>query len=261
MTLNIPLKDNKKLAEVLARVNKNIELNTYIKCSNIMAVDRMNLNDHGPVHIAIVSNIALKLLRNLEKAGIEPSLLKDHPDKGFTQHDAEVLVLLAAALHDVGHIVTREDHHIYSLPIARDLMKSLLEGLYDDEQKYIIISDVLHAIYSHHKDSDVETIEGGIIRISDALDMEEGRAMIPFKAGSISIHAVSAMAIDDVRINYTQAKPISIEIVMNNSAGIFQIDYLLKSKITGSRLEKYVEVKASTTGKTEKRIIDSVKLF
>jgi uncharacterized protein len=261
MELNIPLKNNKKLEKVLEKVRNNVELQTYLKCSNVMAVDRLGYNDHGPVHVAIVTNISLKLLRNLIKAKVVPSIIKDYKDHKFTNEDAEVIVFLASMLHDVGHIVAREKHHQFSISLAQELLKDILTGIYSGEEKYIMLSDILNAIMAHDKHSEVSTVEGGVLRIADALDMEEGRARVPFRSGEINIHSVSAMAIDDVKINYKEEKPISIEIVMKNSAAIFQIDALLKNKIKGSKLENFVEVKASIKEGKEEKIIDGVKLF
>jgi hypothetical protein len=42
---------------------------------------------------------------------------------------------------------------------------------------------------------------------------------------------------------------------MSNSAGIFQIDELLKNRIENSGLQKYIHVTAEITGKKEKKII------
>ena len=44
-----------------------------------------------------------------------------------------------------------------------------------------------------------------------------------------------------------------IEIEMNNSAGIFQVDDLLATKLRGTPLEGQVEVVAAIEGETEKR--------
>ncbi len=261
MEINVPLNNNKKLEKVLKRANKNVELQTYLKCSNILAVDRLGYNDHGRVHVAIVANISLKILRNLLKAGVVPSIVKDYKEKNFTNHDAEVIVFLASLLHDVGHIVARQRHHEFSIPLARDLLKDILKKIYPDEEKYIILSDVLNAIMAHDKNSEVSTVEGGILRVADALDMKEGRARVPFNSGKIDIHSVSAMAIDDVKINYRDKKPIVIEIIMKNSAAIFQIDYLLKNKINDSGLEEYIELIARIKEGKEEKILDEVKLF
>jgi metal-dependent HD superfamily phosphatase/phosphodiesterase len=43
---------------------------------------------------------------------------------------------------------------------------------------------------------------------------------------------------------------------MSNSAGIFQIDELLKRKLRHSSIAPYVEVVARIEGETEKRLIE-----
>ena len=42
---------------------------------------------------------------------------------------------------------------------------------------------------------------------------------------------------------------------MNNSAGLFQVDDLLKNKLGGSGIEKHVAVKAYIEGETEKKLM------
>ena len=76
---------------------------------------RLGLSDHGPVHFAIVSNIALKILRNLLEANVKPNIVTDHK---MTNEDAEVVVFLGAVLHDLGMIAHRENHHMFSVPLA-----------------------------------------------------------------------------------------------------------------------------------------------
>src|ERR687898_808181 len=43
-------------------------------------------------------------------------------------------------------------------------------------------------------------VEAGVVRVADALDMAQGRSRIPFEAGQIGIHSLSAAAIDEVKI-------------------------------------------------------------
>jgi hypothetical protein len=113
---------------------------------------------------------------------------------------------------------------------------------------------------SHHPEQRVLTLEAGIVRIADALDMEQGRARIPFQAGKVDIHAISALSIEKVEIVEGTEKPIVIKIRMSNSAGIFQIDELLKARIVGSGLEKYVHVVAEIVGEKERKIIEKFEL-
>jgi metal-dependent HD superfamily phosphatase/phosphodiesterase len=256
MPLNIPVKQNKKLEIIVQRINESITLNTYWYCSNITAIDRMGINDHGPVHIRIVANLALKILRMLIEANVQPSVEKHHK---LTRDDAEVIVVLAAALHDIGHIVHRANHEPFSVALAANLLSELLVGLYEPRERAIITAEVLHAIYAHDTHVEPLTVEAGALKIADALDMEEGRARIPFKAGSLTIHAVSATAIEDVQIRKGDKRPICIEIKMSNSAGIFQIDNLLKEKLKRSGLAEYFEIRAEITGE-EKKLIERYEL-
>ena len=58
-----------------------------------------------------------------------------------------------------------------------------------------------------------------------------------------------------VEIGDGETKPIRIEITMNNSSGIYQVDELLKAKLRGSGLEPYVEVVAHIDTEAEKRLV------
>jgi hypothetical protein len=90
--------------------------------------------------------------------------------------------------------------------------------------------------------------------------MEKGRARIPFQAGKVDIHAVSALSIEKVEIQEGEKKPITIKITMSNSAGIFQLDELLRKRIENSGLQNYIHVGAEITGKRERRIIEKFEI-
>jgi metal-dependent HD superfamily phosphatase/phosphodiesterase len=95
--------------------------------------------------------------------------------------------------------------------------------------------------------------------------MEAGRARIPFQAGKIDIHAVSALSIEKVEVECAEStdngkKPINIKIKMSNSAGVFQIDELLKPRIVNSGLEQFFHVIAEITGEKENRIIEKFEI-
>ena len=95
-----------------------------------------------------------------------------------------------------------------------------------------------------------------VVKVADALDITQGRSRIPFEAGKTDIHSISALAIDRVDIQKGEESPIRIEIAMNNSAGIFQVDELLKRKLRNSSIAPYVQVVARIEGETEKRILE-----
>ncbi len=257
MVLNLPAGGNEKLRLMLERVNSDVELQTLWSSSNIVAIDRNHISDHGPIHVAVVANAALRMLRNLVEAGVEPSLVKDHK---MSVEDAEVVVFLAACLHDVGHVVHRQDHAQFSVPVAAPVLKRLLEGVYPSREATIIYGEVLHAVLSHSTEFMPFTIEAGVLRIADALDMAEGRSRIPFAIGEKNIHSISALAIKGVKIESTKERPITLRIEMINSAGIYQVDNLLKDKVVGSGLEPYVKVTAEIKRTTEQKIIDTFEI-
>jgi uncharacterized protein len=257
MRINVPPRANRKLRTLIERVNEDRQLKGWWHVANVNAVLRMEINDHSWVHIQIVTNIALKLLRQLTKHGVETAMIKDY---GMTSDESEVVVGLGALLHCVGMAVHRDGHEDYSLFLAEPKARELLEGLYEEPDKTVLTSEVLQAITSHRDYGKPLTLEAGIIRVADALDMAKGRSRIPFEHGRVSIHSLSAAAIEEVLIHDGETKPIGIEILMNNSSGIYQVDGLLKAKLLGSGLEPYVEVVAHIDTEAEKRLVPIYRL-
>ncbi len=257
MRINVPVRGNRNLRALVDRVNDDKQLKAWWHSANVNAVVRLEINDHSWVHIQIVANIALKLLRQLTKHGVEPSVVRDY---GMSREDAEVVVVLGALLHCVGMAVHREGHEDFSLFLAEPKMRELLQGIYEEPELTVITTEVLQAITSHRDYGKPLTIEAGIVRVADALDMAKGRSRIPFERGSVSIHSLSAAAIDDVEIKDGEHRPILIEILMNNSSGIYQVDGLLKAKLRGSGLEPYVEVVAHIDTEAEKRLVPMYRL-
>ena len=254
---NIPFRNNAKLKHVIDKVKEDVKLQTFWKCANVMAIDRMGYTDHGPTHVKIVANLALKLLRILMARQVEPSIVRCY---GMKNEDAEVVVVLGAIFHDLGMVVIRNDHEKYSVLIALDFIEKCLTPIYSEEERAIISSEVLHAIVAHEQPNEPLTVEAGIVSIADALDMEAGRARIPFESGKIDIHAVSALSIEKVEIIEGGKKPITIKITMSNSAGVFQIDELLKPRIENSGLQEHFHVIAEITGEKERKIIEKFEI-
>jgi uncharacterized protein len=255
--IRLPERGNRKLRRVLEHANADAELKGWWHVSNVNAVVRLQINDHSWVHIQIVANIALKLLRQLTKHGIEPSVVRDY---GMRNEDAEVVVVLAALTHCVGMSVHRRGHEDWSLFLAEPKLRELLDGLYDEPDRTVIVSEVLQAITSHRADGEPLSLEAGILRVADALDMAKGRSRIPFEKGQVTMHSLSAAAVEEVVIGDGEAKPVRIEIVMNNSSGLFQVDGLLKAKLRGSGLEPHVEVIAHIDTADEKRLVPEYRL-
>lgn len=254
---NIPFRENVRLKHVVAEVKNDPKLQALWRCANVMAIDRMGYTDHGPTHVKIVANSALKLLRILVARNVVPNIVKDH---GMTNDDAEVVVVLGSLFHDLGMIVTRDKHEVYGAVLAPPFIKKYVQRIYSEEERMIILSEALHAIVAHEQPHIPLTIEAGIVRVADALDMEEGRARIPFEAGKVDIHSVSALSIEKVSIEEGIQKPVTVRITMSNSAGIFQIDELLRPRLEHSGLRDYIHVTAEITGEKERRIVDRFEI-
>jgi metal-dependent HD superfamily phosphatase/phosphodiesterase len=257
MRIRVPVRGDRKLRAVIDRVNRDDQLKGWWHVSNVNAVARMEINDHSWVHIQIVTNIALKLLRQLTKHGVEPAMVTDY---GMTRDDSEVVVALTALTHCIGMSVHRKGHEDFSLFLAEPKLRQLLAGLYEEPDLTVVVSEVLQGIISHRADGEPLTLEAGILRVADALDMEQGRSRIAFERGRIGIHSLSAAAIEEVEITDGEEKPIRISIRMNNSSGIYQVDGLLKAKLVGSGLEPYVEVIAHIDTEAEKRLVPLYEL-
>jgi uncharacterized protein len=238
-----------------------VELHALWHAQNVNAVDRLGMNDHGPVHMQIVANIALRLFRLLIERTIPSSLVINYAiSYKLTDSDAEVVVTLAALLHDLGMSIHRVDHEQYSLFVAIPVIDRLLDGLYTPGQHAIMRSEILHAIIAHRAGGKPLTMEAGIVRVADALDMTKGRSRIVFEQGKYNVHSVSAAAVDKVEITHGEAMPVLVRILMNNSAGIYQVDELMKEKLRGSGIEKYFEIEAVTEGSTDKKLVQLLRV-
>jgi metal-dependent HD superfamily phosphatase/phosphodiesterase len=254
--VHAPTRGNRKLESFLDAVNADERVRAWWYMAQITS-ERLGMSDHSWVHVQVVLNISLRLLRLLVKGGIEPTMVAEH---GMKDRDAEVVVAGGALLHDVGMSIHRTDHEAYSLFLVQDRLQSLLDDVYKQPQRTVVIAEILHAIIGHRRRGEPYTVEAGVVRVADALDMAEGRSRIPVEGGRYGIHALSAAAIDEVRIESGEERAVRIEIEMNNSAGIFQVDDLLATKLRGTPLEGHVEVIAQVKGETEKRLLPSFRL-
>ena len=218
----------------------------------VNASRRLGMSDHSWVHIQIVLNIGLRLARLLFRRGVIPSVTADY---GMSERDAEVVIAAGCLFHCVGMSIHRDDHERYSLFLTADKLGSLLAGAYEEPERTIISSEALHAIIGHRRKGAPFTVEAGIVRVADALDMARGRSRVPFEAGHQNIHSLSAYAIEEVKLAPGTERAVGVEISMSNSAGIFQVDELLATKLRGSGLEEYIEVTARIDSEHEQRLI------
>lgn len=225
--------------EVLRR---DPEVASLLEMSNIMAVSRLGYNDHGLMHAEIVAGAALELLERLVECGVVPTAIRDGTAEN--EDECRAVVVFAAFLHDVGNSVHREMHEAIGVLLARDivdrLLPKVLEGVGD--RVYRLRQEVLHTIYATAYDARCLTVEAGVVKVADGLDMSEGRARIPYELGKVDMHSVSALSIKRVDIEEGGSRPIRIVVGADDMAGLFQIEQVLLPKIKTSGLEEYVEV-------------------
>ena len=251
INIHAPSQRNRKLAAFLAAANADAQLKARWHAAQVTA-ERLGMSDHSWVHLQIVLNRALRLYRLLRQKGVRASVEADY---GLDGKDAEVVIAAGCLLHDLGMSIHRIDHEAYSLFLAADHLGTLLGDVYEEPERTVVASEALHAIIGHRSGGAPLTLEAGIVRVADALDMEHGRSRVSLETHLPNIHALSAAAIDEVRILPGEQRTIRVEIEMNNSAGVFQVDELLARKLRGSGLEDHIEVVAQIEAEHEKRLM------
>lgn len=252
-----PTRGNRRLEALLDAVNADDHVKALWHVSAVNATRRLGMSDHSWVHVQIVLNIGLRLARLLFRRGVAPSVTADY---GMSERDAEVVIAAGCLFHCVGMSIHRDDHERFSLFLTADHLGALLAPIYDEPERTIIVSETLQAVYAHRRKATPLTVEAGIVRVADALDMARGRSRVPFEAGHQNIHSLSAYAIEEVRIVPGRDRAVRVEIEMSNSAGIFQVDELLATKLSGSGLEEHIEVIARIEAEHEQRLIPVFKI-
>jgi metal-dependent HD superfamily phosphatase/phosphodiesterase len=249
---------DERVNEVLETIENDPEIQAYLTAQNVNPVVRKRYNDHGAKHISIVRNCALSLYDLLKASGVA---FNGATDQGLTEADEPVIIALAATLHDIGHVVHREDHPYYSIPLAADVLDRLLTEFdwYDTETRVRVKGEVLHAILCHHTPEKPLTLEAGVVRVSDALDMEQGRSRKPYEQGGRGINTVSSQAIREVSLQSGDGIPVLVEIEMTDAAGVYQVDSLLKAKLDGSGLEDAIRIVAVTIDPDE-QLVERIEL-
>ncbi len=236
--LDLALDHNPLATKVVDLINTNTEIKTLWRVVGVTA-QRMSITDHGFTHFQIVAKNALQIFSLLIENKVIPGIVRNY--KLSVDH-AELVVVLASLLHDMGMSIHRKGHEEFSLFITNNLLRELLDFM-PIEERTVVISETLHAIISHRSDGQPLTMEAGIVRVADALDMSKGRSRLPYEPSKLDIHTVSALAIDEVIIHAGKSYPVQIDISMNHTAGLFQVDELLKKKVMGSSIEQHLDIK------------------
>jgi metal-dependent HD superfamily phosphatase/phosphodiesterase len=235
---------DERVNRMLEYVDSDEEIAAYLEAQNINPVTRKGYNDHGTKHIDIVRNRALCLYDFLKAGGVD---FNGARQQGLDACDEPVIIALAAVLHDIGHVVHRDNHAYYSIPLAADILDRILPEFYETAEQVRMKGEILHAILCHHTEEEPLTTEAGVLRVADALDMESGRSRMPYQQGGRGIDTLSSQAIKDVALREGDDCPILVEITMTDAAGVYQVDELLKSKLDGSHLADHIRIVAMNT--------------
>src|SRR3954465_852047 len=178
MRLRAPARGNRKLQALLDAANADEQLKAWWLVPQTNAT-RLGMSAHSWVHVQIVLNVALRIFRLLERRGVEPAMVADH---AMSARDSEVVIASACLLHDSGMSIHRTDHEAYSLFLAASKLPELLRASYEEPERSVIVAEALHAIIGHRRRGDPITLEAGVVRVADALDMDEGRQAGQFEA-------------------------------------------------------------------------------
>jgi metal-dependent HD superfamily phosphatase/phosphodiesterase len=235
---------DERVNAVLEYVDTDEEITAYLEAQNVNPVTRKGYNDHGTKHIDIVRNRALCLYDLLKAGDVD---FNGANQQGLDEADESVIIALAAVLHDIGHVVHRDDHAYYSIPLAADILDRILPEFYEISDHVRMKGEILHAILCHHTEEEPLTTEAGVLRVADALDMERGRSRMPYEQGGRGIDTLSSQAITEVALREGDECPILVEITMGDAAGVYQVDELLKSKLESSRIEDHIRIVAMNT--------------
>src|SRR5437879_12722640 len=235
--LGIDAPPESRTAQVVQILETDIEIQTLWYMANRTS-RRAAVNDHGPVHVRTAMHHGDTLLRLLMEAGVQPNCITDH---AMSEDDTRVVVLLGLALHDVGMSIHRDRHELLSGPIALDWLRRKVPPIYAEPQLTVIISEVGHAILAHNVNERCLTLEAGIVKVADALDMTKGRSRKALSAGKIDIHSISAAAVEAVRVTRGSKKPIRIEVDINNPSAVFHLKEVFGQKLAHSSNQEHVK--------------------
>ncbi|MCL2806506.1 MAG: phosphohydrolase [Treponema sp.] len=237
---------------------QNKELQALQEFANNVSIVRLGFNDHGPVHMRIVTHNALLMLRLLKNAGIKTTL---ENDKCGDFEDSLLSVMISTMFHDVGMCMGRANHELHSTIIAQPVIDKILQDLFENNlSKKIMIKGVaMEGIAGHMGTLNISSLEAGIVQIADGCDMTKGRARIPIAMAHPPrvghIHQYSASSIEDVSIAAGKEKPIRIDVKMSSEVGLFQVEEVLMHKISGSTAKQHIELYATVHNSPERRYL------
>ena len=251
-----------RTARIYQLLTTDKRVDAHWNMSNYTTVGKLNYNDHGPIHARVTGAYAMQIMKLLIEAGTPMDVINSGAGD---MDDAHLVALAGVLLHDIGNALHRVGHEAMGVVMAHHILRDLLTHIYDDEEQRTLIMDfTLSAIQCHDINPAPLFMEGAVVAVADGCDMTKGRARMPFDLGKLDIHAVSALAIEEVNIKPSQSQmPVEIEVVMSNSAGIFQVEETLVKKINATPLRNYVTVHVTPQhpeASTDRRIITDLIL-
>ncbi len=243
------LKEFEKAKQVFEYLARNDEINSWIDLANKIVILRWGFNDHGIVHSLITTRNAVKMAILLKQAGFT---FDSEREVNASFDEVLSAVIIASYMHDMGNAVNRKDHELLSLVIAKPFVEKIFSELGIRKE---LLPYVFEGILCHMCNWKPTSLEARIIPIADALDMEEGRARLPYKLKGPDIHKFSALAIEKVEISKGSEKPVKVVIHMRNPAGTFQIEEVMMPKVKGANAKEFLELYAKIGEKEELRYL------
>jgi metal-dependent HD superfamily phosphatase/phosphodiesterase len=247
-----------KAHDVYAKLCADRHVTAWQNQANHVSIVRLKYNDHGPVHMRIVTLHALRILELLRLGGVQPSLVAE---KQGSYDDAQVVVLLSAMLHDLGMAVTRQHHEWHSLFIGMRLTERYLEEFYpeDFEKQVAMTAMVQESIVGHMAHDKIHSVEAGTVLFADGTDMTKGRAriakLLATKPTLGDMHRHSADAIKEVLIGAGEDRPVRVGVHMDDYSGIFQVEEVLLGKLLQSPIRDYVELTVIVRNEAPRRYL------
>jgi metal-dependent HD superfamily phosphatase/phosphodiesterase len=227
------------------------ELRYLQEYANSVSIGRLGFNDHGPVHMRMVTLNAIRISQIIQEAGEALSLQKEELG---TWEDSLVAVVVACFLHDTGMSVGRKNHEETGIWLTMRKIEEVLLAIYPKnlEKRVILRSMIVEGIIGHMATVPIHSREAGLVLVADGCDMEKGRSRIPMLIKKQSregdIHQYSAAAIDKVWVEKGQERIVKIRVMMSESAGFHQIEEVLIHKLKASPIKSWVEIEGVVNG-------------
>ena len=178
-------------------MNADKQLKGWWHVSNVNAVVRLEINDHSWVHIQIVANIALKLLRQLTKHRRRAVARRATTGMQARGRRGRRRARRAAALHRDVDPPARATRTGASSSPSRSSASCSTASTTSPSAPWSSPRCCRRSRATAPTASRSRS-RPGILRVADALDMAKGRSRIPFERGHVSMHSLSAAAIDEV---------------------------------------------------------------